>query len=323
MDLAVGNHGHRRHRRSAFAEDLELTDSGVAAAVGSRKADSADAFADHHGIATRHGSYEELANDPDVDVVYVATPHPMHHANARLALEAGKPVVVEKPFTMNAGEARDLVALARERGSSSWKRCGRGSCRTSAHLGVAAGPRRRRHRHRRPRAVVRRGPGLPAVRAGARRRCPPRPGDLPRVVRLDGARRASTASPPWPRPPSPASMRRCRCCSATRAGRRPCLTCTLSAMYRRRPRRSSAPTRASRSTGPSTRPRPSRSSRAKASEAASNTSTRAVACGTRPTTWRGGWRRRDREPAHAAGRDGFDHGDDGRGPGRDQDVTRD
>jgi predicted dehydrogenase len=99
----------------AFAEDLKLTDSGVVAAVGSRTAESARAFAEQRGIPTRHGSYEALANDPDVDIVYVATPHPLHHGNARLALEAGKPVLVEKPFTMNAEEARDLVALARER----------------------------------------------------------------------------------------------------------------------------------------------------------------------------------------------------------------
>ena len=100
----------------AFAEDLKLTGSGVVAAVGSRSADSADRFADRLGVGTRHSSYEALANDPDIDVVYVATPHPVHHGNARLALEAGKPVLVEKPFTMNAEEARDLVALARERG---------------------------------------------------------------------------------------------------------------------------------------------------------------------------------------------------------------
>ncbi|MEV6440940.1 Gfo/Idh/MocA family oxidoreductase [Amycolatopsis sp. NPDC051716] len=99
----------------AFARDLRLTESGVVAAVGSRSAGSAEKFADELGIPTRHGSYEALANDPDVDVVYVATPHPMHHANARLALEAGKPVLVEKPFTMNAVEARDLVDLARAR----------------------------------------------------------------------------------------------------------------------------------------------------------------------------------------------------------------
>jgi predicted dehydrogenase len=99
----------------AFAEDLKLTDSGVVVAVGSRSSGSADVFADRLGIPTRYGSYEALANDPDVDVVYVATPHPMHHGNARLALEAGKPVLVEKPFTMNAEEARDLVDLARSK----------------------------------------------------------------------------------------------------------------------------------------------------------------------------------------------------------------
>jgi predicted dehydrogenase len=100
----------------AFAQDLKLTGSGVVTAVGSRTAESADRFAGRLGIPAGHGSYEALAEDPDVDIVYVATPHPMHHANARLALEAGKPVLVEKPFTMNAEEARDLVALARERG---------------------------------------------------------------------------------------------------------------------------------------------------------------------------------------------------------------
>ncbi|MFI5607297.1 Gfo/Idh/MocA family protein [Amycolatopsis sp. NPDC051903] len=100
----------------SFAEDLRLTDSGVVAAVGSRTRATADAFADRLGIPGRHGSYEALAADPDVDVVYVATPHPMHHDNAMLALSAGKPVLVEKPFTMNADEARSLVKFARDRG---------------------------------------------------------------------------------------------------------------------------------------------------------------------------------------------------------------
>ena len=101
---------------SAFADDLRLTDSGVAVAVGSRSQGSADRFADQFGIASRHGSYEALVADPDVDVVYVATPHPMHHDNAILALRAGKHVLVEKPFTMNAAEARDIVRVARENG---------------------------------------------------------------------------------------------------------------------------------------------------------------------------------------------------------------
>ncbi|UOX87595.1 Gfo/Idh/MocA family oxidoreductase [Amycolatopsis sp. FBCC-B4732] len=99
----------------AFADDLRLTTSGVVAAVGSRTAESAERFAEPRNIPTRHSSYEALAGDPDIDVVYVATPHPLHHGNARLALEAGKPVLVEKPFTMDAAEARDLVELARDK----------------------------------------------------------------------------------------------------------------------------------------------------------------------------------------------------------------
>ncbi len=101
---------------STFVTDLRLTDSGVAVAVGSRSQGSADRFADEFGIANRHASYKSLVADPDVDVIYVATPHPMHHDNAILALRAGKPVLVEKPFTMNAAEAREIVRVARENG---------------------------------------------------------------------------------------------------------------------------------------------------------------------------------------------------------------
>src|SRR5712664_4361393 len=99
-----------------FAADLMFTDSGRPVAVGSRHMNSANRFADEFDIPNRHASYEALVTDPDVDVVYVATPHPMHHANTLLALEAGKPVLVEKAFTMNAVQARDLVDTARSRG---------------------------------------------------------------------------------------------------------------------------------------------------------------------------------------------------------------
>jgi predicted dehydrogenase len=99
-----------------FAADLMFTDSGRAAAVGSRHMDSANRFADGFNIPNRHASYEALVADADVDVVYVATPHPMHHGCALLALRAGKPVLVEKPFTMNAAEAEELVATARAEG---------------------------------------------------------------------------------------------------------------------------------------------------------------------------------------------------------------
>jgi predicted dehydrogenase len=96
-----------------FAADLAFTDTGRAVAVGSRRIETANRFADRFDIPNRYASYEALVADPEVDVVYVATPHPMHHANALLALRAGKPALVEKAFTMNAAEARELVAVAR------------------------------------------------------------------------------------------------------------------------------------------------------------------------------------------------------------------
>jgi predicted dehydrogenase len=99
----------------AFTTDLKLTDSGIVAAVGSRSQEAANRFAHKFGIERAHSSYESLVADPEIDVVYVATPHPMHRDNAILALEAGKPVLVEKPFTMNSAEARDIVAVAREK----------------------------------------------------------------------------------------------------------------------------------------------------------------------------------------------------------------
>jgi predicted dehydrogenase len=99
-----------------FAADLKFTDSGRVTAVGSRRMETADRFADRFDIPSRHASYEELVADSAVDVVYVATPHPFHHENVLLALRAGRPVLVEKPFTMNAAEAQELVTTARAEG---------------------------------------------------------------------------------------------------------------------------------------------------------------------------------------------------------------
>lgn len=98
-----------------FARDLEFVDDAVISAVGSRTQSSADAFGDEFGVAMRYDSYEALVDADEVDVVYVATPHPLHFANAMLALDHGKPVLVEKAFTMNADEARELVAVARDK----------------------------------------------------------------------------------------------------------------------------------------------------------------------------------------------------------------
>jgi predicted dehydrogenase len=99
-----------------FSEALAALPEAETLAVGSRSQDSADRFAGAHGFSRAYPSYEALAADPDVDVVYVATPHPFHAENAELCLRAGKAVVCEKPFTVNAAEARRLVGIARERG---------------------------------------------------------------------------------------------------------------------------------------------------------------------------------------------------------------
>lgn len=99
-----------------LAAALREVPGAALAAVGSRRLDGAEAFAREHGAARAHGSYEALVSDRDVDVVYVSSPHSEHRAHARLALEAGKAVLCEKPFAVNASEAADVVALARSRG---------------------------------------------------------------------------------------------------------------------------------------------------------------------------------------------------------------
>ena len=99
-----------------FARDLTYLDGAIVAGVGSRTQASADAFAAEFEVSRSYGSYAELVADQEIDVVYVATPHPMHFANATLALEHGKAVLVEKPFTMTSKEARDLVTSARAKG---------------------------------------------------------------------------------------------------------------------------------------------------------------------------------------------------------------
>lgn len=96
----------------AFATALKDTPDALLAGVGSRNLDSAAAFTQEYGGAA-YGSYEALVAAGDIDLVYVATPHPMHFANVRLALDAGKGVLCEKAFTMNRAEAQQLVALAR------------------------------------------------------------------------------------------------------------------------------------------------------------------------------------------------------------------
>jgi predicted dehydrogenase len=97
----------------AHQQTTDLVGNGFnVVAVGSRTQESADAFAAEFGIPRAYGSYEALVADPEVDAIYVSTPHPMHAENATLALKAGKHVLVEKPFTIAAAQAKAVVELA-------------------------------------------------------------------------------------------------------------------------------------------------------------------------------------------------------------------
>ena len=111
--LATGGIAHN------FATDLAFLPDGEAqiVAVGSRSQEAADAFGDEFGVPNRHASYEALANDPDVDAIYVSTPHPGHRHAAMAAIQAGKAVLCEKPFTMDAAEAAELIDAARTGGT--------------------------------------------------------------------------------------------------------------------------------------------------------------------------------------------------------------
>ncbi|MFE2375962.1 Gfo/Idh/MocA family protein [Streptomyces sp. NPDC059398] len=102
---------------AAFTADLQGLPGAEVVAVGSRTLASAKGFAGRFGVPRAHGSWAELAADPEVDVVYVATPHSAHRAAAGLCLEAGRAVLCEKAFTLNAREATELADLARARGS--------------------------------------------------------------------------------------------------------------------------------------------------------------------------------------------------------------
>jgi predicted dehydrogenase len=99
-----------------FTEDLDLLPDAKIAAVGSRSLGAAELFAEKHAIPRAHGSWQELAEDPEVDVVYVANPHSAHHAAASLCLQAGKAVLCEKPLTLDLPTAEDLIQTARASG---------------------------------------------------------------------------------------------------------------------------------------------------------------------------------------------------------------
>jgi predicted dehydrogenase len=100
----------------SFAEGIKAVPGARIVAVGSRSYERSREFATEFGIEKAYSSYEELANDPMVDVVYVATPHPFHKENTLLCLKAGKAVLCEKPFALNARDTQEVVDFARQKG---------------------------------------------------------------------------------------------------------------------------------------------------------------------------------------------------------------
>jgi len=98
-----------------FARGLRVISDAKLLAVGSRSMDRANSFADKYNVPKRYGSYADLANDPEVDAIYISTPHPYHKENAILCLESGKAVLCEKPMTINAKESKELIDYARKR----------------------------------------------------------------------------------------------------------------------------------------------------------------------------------------------------------------
>ena len=99
-----------------FADALKAVPDAELSAVGSRAQRTADVFGDEFDVPRRHESYQSLAEDPEVDAIYVSSPHPMHCENTLLCLNAGKPVLCEKPFALNALEVESMVQCARQRG---------------------------------------------------------------------------------------------------------------------------------------------------------------------------------------------------------------
>jgi predicted dehydrogenase len=98
----------------SFTEDIKHVPDAEVVAVGSRNQATADVFGNKHNIPNRHSSYLDLANDPDVDVIYIATPHVFHAENSILCMEAKKAVLCEKAFSIHAGEAKTMIQTARK-----------------------------------------------------------------------------------------------------------------------------------------------------------------------------------------------------------------
>ena len=104
--LATGNIARK------LAHDIDTMEDAVVAAVGSRSQAAANTFAEEFGVPHAYGSYDALIYDPNVDVIYVATPNHLHYQNTMACLRAGKPVLCEKPFALNARQAQEMIDYA-------------------------------------------------------------------------------------------------------------------------------------------------------------------------------------------------------------------
>ena len=102
------------HISKKFADALALLPDAVLAAVASRDLETAKNFAAKYNVPKAYGTYEELAADPDIDVIYIGTPHAFHLENSVMCMRKGKAVLCEKALTINAAEAREMVRVARE-----------------------------------------------------------------------------------------------------------------------------------------------------------------------------------------------------------------
>lgn len=99
-----------------FAKAIQVSEKSCLAAVASRSAERAQAFADLFNIDKVFSDYASMLSDPDIDVIYIATPHSFHYQQAKMCLEAGKHVLLEKPATINAAQLEHLVLLSKEKG---------------------------------------------------------------------------------------------------------------------------------------------------------------------------------------------------------------
>ena len=117
LKFAILGCGHIATKMAAAVKTLENQGMGVECyAVASRNLEKATAFAKEYGFGKAYGSYEELVADSAIDLIYIATPHSHHHVFAKLCIEHGRNILVEKAFTANAKLAAEVISLAHDKG---------------------------------------------------------------------------------------------------------------------------------------------------------------------------------------------------------------